>query len=291
MNATYEGPEEAGESVSARKRLAIWTFSQKGGIGKTTLERAMRALARMHGTPSAAFDGEGPEGQFTQFEGTRNEFNELLDEKLQTIVPQDPLVGCYPFDVKDNRQRDLIVNLAANPYDLVFVDFPGGTLDQLQSIGFGPDGVSEIVEAWTDNGFQVVVVVPIGPLLYSVRSVSKAMDHFKGANVLVAMMGAFVDFEEDFIQYYGYVDSDGEQQHGNTRKRLLSPEEGGREMFVPKLSARTYSLLDARSLSFDAALDQPVKLVPDADKRRIRTYLKAVRSALPDDIRIAICGE
>jgi hypothetical protein len=289
MSVTYEASVEDQNPGAVRKRLAVWTFSQKGGIGKTTLERALRAMARMHNVSSAAFDGEGPEGQFTQYEGTRDENGVLLDSSLNTVVVQDPANGCFPFNIKDVRQRDLIVNLAANPYDLVFVDFPGGTLDQLQAIGHGDDTISEIVGAWTDVGFQVVILVPIGPLNFSVRSVGKALDHFVGADVLVAMMGAFVDMDvrEDFIQYFGYTDGLGVQQHGHTRKRLL--EAGGREMFVPKLSTRTYSLMDALSVPFDVALNTPA--VPEADKMRIRQYLRNIKEALPADIRRAICGQ
>ena len=241
----------------------------------------------MHGVQAAAYDGEGAEGQFTQYEGTRDQNGRLLDQNNRLVVEQDPLVGCVPFDIKDVRERDAVANLARTPYDLVYMDFPGGTLDQIKAIGQSEDSVEDLVGLWTDAGFRVVVVVPIGPLMNSIRSVGKAMDYFIGSEILVAMMGAFCEEQKDFVLYYGYEDALGQSKGGVTRKRLI--EEGHREIFIPNLSPSTYSLLDEQSLAYDRALLDPATLL--GDSLRIKGWLRKFREALPSDLASVICGE
>jgi hypothetical protein len=270
-------------------RYAFWTLSGKGGIAKTTFQRVLRSLARMNQIPSAAYDAEGALGQFTKFEATRTPEGALLSVDELPLVDQDPLVGCVPFDIRNRYERDTLVNISDTPANLVFVDFPGGALHSIREIGMAGSSTKDVLAAWLESGFTVVVVVPVGPSDLTVRSIGQALDAFPGARFLVPMIGHFEQRIEKFTDFYGKRDAAGNVISGGTnRQRLL--DAGGQEMFVPDLWKDTYDTLFSLSLPFDRALIAREDVVSKAHKMRIRSYLNAVRNGLPDDLRIAICG-
>jgi hypothetical protein len=243
----------------------------------------------MNGVVSAAYDAEGPTGQFTQYEATRTPDGALLSVDKRPLVDQDPVVGCLPFDIRNRYERDSLINISDTSTDLVFVDFPGGALHNIREMGTGDSSTKDVLQVWQEAGFTVVIVVPIGPSRLTVRSIGEALDDFAGARFLVPLMGHFEQHRDKFDDFFGERDASGNLVSGGLNWRRLQ-EVGGDEMFVPGLWDDTYKALERLSIPFDRALTVPDAIFSKAHKMRIRSYLNAIRNGLPEYLRIAICG-
>ena len=98
-------------------KRVIFVCSQKGGAGKTTFARGLLEALRYEGITVAAYDADGAVGQLLQYEGAR-------DRKGALLPRQDPRVGCGDFDIRDDDDRDILLNALADEPPVLLFDLP-----------------------------------------------------------------------------------------------------------------------------------------------------------------------
>ena len=163
--------------LASGSRTAVWTFSVKGGVGKTTWARGLRALARAAGQPIAAYDGDGMRGGLTRYEALRTVEGELLDPSgRHFLMLQDALEGVVPFYMRDPAQRDMLLNVIDTSFQTFLIDFPGDIEREIEEI---VGATREVIRVYRESGVDVVVVIPITTEPTSINSIEVAFDAFE----------------------------------------------------------------------------------------------------------------
>lgn len=93
-------------------KRAIFVCSQKGGAGKTSFARGLLEVLRFENNRVAAYDADGAVGQLFQYEGQR-------DQQGLLLTKQDPLVGCSHFDIREEDERDILLNVLAEGPEVI----------------------------------------------------------------------------------------------------------------------------------------------------------------------------
>ncbi|TVR63193.1 MAG: hypothetical protein EA420_08005 [Candidatus Competibacteraceae bacterium] len=247
-------------------RRAIFVCSQKGGAGKTTFARALVDVLRCEGHTVAAYDADGHVGQLFQHHGLRDAGGALLPG-------QDPCVGCGFFNIRDDDDRDLLLNALTTAPPLILFDLPGGVVGELGKVldhGAAPRG---LFDEYRDQGYAVTVVVVMTPVQASVRTVQHSIDAFGETVDYVAVLNLAFGDREAFVLFDG-CDRDGLRLPTSRGKHALHAC-GGAIITLPALHPRTYALLDIHNLGFvEAAQDRgPGARLPAADRARVRRWL------------------
>jgi hypothetical protein len=256
---------ETNGKTTSNKR-AIFVVSQKGGVGKTTWARAYLDLARKAGVNVAAYDADGQVGQLLQYHGTRT------GGRLDT--DQDPVKGVGYFDVRDDKQRDELINALSLQADVILMDMPGGSVQEMAKVlGDGkkddPDASRALVRAYKKYGYEVVVVVVISNVISSVRTVSETVNLFGDeAKYVVVKNKAFGDADE-FVVFEGYKDAQGQKRHGKGREAI--GKAGGEVIVMPRMQPNTYGIVDVESVPFTKVGELEHILL--ADKMRVDQWL------------------
>lgn len=247
------------------KKFAIFVLSSKGGPGKTTWARSYLDVARTAGLTVAAYDCDGGVGQLIQYYGSRDANGALLKD-------QDAMSGVATFDVRQERERDEIVNALpaakAAKADILLFDLPGGAVQELKRI-FG--STETLFEAVRRNGYEPVVVVVITPALKSAQNVKVIVNEF-GSQVgkYVVVKNLAFSSGETFKHYDAPRADDAGNPVPSEGKRTLH-DAGGVEIVMPRLEPDAYWDLDAKSLGFTDAVRK--KLVSYADELRIDEFI------------------
>lgn len=243
-------------------RRAIFICSQKGGAGKTTFARGLVECLRAEGQVCAAFDADGQVGQLLQHEGERDQHGDLKPL-------QDPLTGCAYFDIRDDDDRDILINALSLDAPLIVFDLPGGVVMELGKVideGALPDG---LVGEYSRAGYAVTVVIVMTPVLASVRTVQTLLHCFIGGVDFVAVKNLAFGAIDDFVLFDGIASST--EQHPISKGKQALQERGGKIITLPALKSRTYALLDMYSLRFVDAIND--ERMPRADQMRVRQWL------------------
>jgi len=253
-----------------KKRRAIFVIGEKGGSGKTTFARALLDRMRRDKKTVAAYDGDGAVGQFFQYYGQR-------DEEGQLLTKQSPTEGVVPFDVRDDHQRDTLMNVLdeTDHPDAILVDLPGGSLPEMKRLFAG--GAPALMQEYASEGFTPVIVVVMSPLLGSARSVKEAIDEFGTVPEYVAVKNLGFGEAADFILFDGYTDPESEEVRGGKGKAALEWMDGA-VVEMPYLKSRTYALMDLYSLSFSGAVSD--RRLTRADRSRVQHWMKTFDDAL-----------
>jgi hypothetical protein len=247
-------------------RRAIFVCSQKGGAGKTTFARGLVEVLRSEGQTVAAYDADGNVGQLFQHEGLR-------DAHGQLIPHQDPCAGCGFFNIRDDDDRDILLNALADEPPLILFDLPGGVVGELGKVvdhGAAPHG---LFRAYQEQGYALTVVVVMTPVQASVRTVQDSITAFGAAVDYVAVKNRAFGAEEAFLLFDGCAHPDLQFPVSQGKRALLAQD--GAIITLPVLPPRSYALLDVYSLRYlDAVEGRGIGArMPLADRIRVRQWL------------------
>jgi len=249
------------------KKRAIFVVSQKGGVGKTTWARAYLDMARKAGVVVAAYDADGQVGQLMQYHGTRT--NGKLD------LEQNPLTGVGYFDVRDEKQRDELINALNLESDVILMDMPGGSVQEMAKVlGDGkkddPEASRALIRAYVKEGYEVIVVVVISNVISSVRTVGETVSLFGDEARYVVVKNEAFGAADEFLIFEGYKDAQGNKRHGKGREAIEKMH--GEVVVMPKMRADTYGVIDVESVSFSNVRD--IAYINRADKMRVEQWLE-----------------
>ena len=252
-------------------RRAIFVLSQKGGVGKTTWCRAWLDAARASGLRVAAFDADGQVGQLVQYYGTR-------DENSRLVPNQDPFTGVGYFDVRDPKQRDMLVNASDLDADVILMDMPGGSVQELDKVLGDGSNSKSVLQAYVDAGYEPVVVVVINHMIASIRTVGESVKAFGDLPRYVVVKNLGFAEEGDFVVFDGFTDDKtGEKRYGKAQELLSSVK--GEILTMPRMEGRTYALLDVDSMPFSS-----ITALPTADRLRVKNWVERFRKSLSNSV-------
>ncbi|KQM96355.1 hypothetical protein ASE77_18870 [Sphingomonas sp. Leaf226] len=253
----------------ALQKSTIAALTHKGGVSKTTINRATTEVTRSHlsapgGYRVVAMDGDGDNGQYQSFLGTRDANGKLAPD-------QDPAIGVGSFDARSNRERGVLLDMAERDEELLVFDLPGGALSDMVELNETLTA-RDLVDVHRECGRRFVALLPITPLLASISSVLTAIELFGPDADYLVVKNMAAGKEEDFVLWQeGIVNRHGRHIGGKARAALETVN--GRVLELPALNAGIYARIDALGLSFTEALSSP--LLPLSQRLSCRRWLHA----------------
>jgi len=271
--------------LASGSRTAVWTFSVKGGVGKTTWARGLRALARAAGQPIAAYDGDGMRGGLTRYEALRTVEGELLDPSgRHFLMLQDALEGVVPFYMRDPAQRDMLLNVIDTSFQTFLIDFPGDIEREIEEI---VGATREVIRVYRESGVDVVVVIPITTEPTSINSIEVALDAFEDMVRYIVVKNLSSGSPDAFKEWSDFRDEYRRSENPRLRKRFESLR--GETIAMPGMLPQMRKLMEQQQMPFDALLRN--EMTKTADKARIRVWLERFQEALPAWFNEAVLGE
>lgn len=263
------------------KRVLLMTTSMKGGGGKSTLANAIVDYARRTELPMAAYDADGAIGSLSDMHASRD-----ADGKL--IAIQDPLLGVVGYNIRD-ESRPMLFNSLEQGHACILHDMAGGSLMDMQRIFDDQGSLKNFSRALNAAQTRPVFLHVVTPDASTVASVARHLDLMddlgelaKHASHIAVLNRHGNRKDQDFPDWYGYVDAEGTSRGGKTRARLLA--NGGAELDLPSMNDRTAALVKALRIPFSAAIDD-IRL--DAhDRQRVRMFTQDFEEALTQDVRV-----
>jgi len=194
------------------------------------------------------------------------------DRKGVLVPRQDPRVGCGHFDVRNDDDRDLLLNALADRPPVVLFDLPGGVVGELGKVldeGEAPRGLFGEYRA---RGYAVTVAVVMTPVKASVRTVQHSIECFGNAVSYLAVKNLAFGDPDSFLNFDGCAQGPVNLGESDGKKALLA--RGGHILHLPRLDPRTYAWLDVWDLGFVEAIEgrRPQRRLPEADRARLKRW-------------------
>ena len=250
------------EQVSVKRLLGI--VSGKGGVGKTMTARALLDVMRSEGVKAAAFDADGAVGGLVRLYGTRADDGAIVET-------QDPFEGVAFYDLRSDRDRNMLLDSIALQAGVILHDLPGGSTVDLTRIVDGGDGVTGLLDTLDLHSIRMTLLHVVDNEIESAQSVGAHLDLFGNRVDHVAVL----NMREcrslaDFPYWKGYLDNAGVERYGKARKRLL--DGGGKEVLLPALPPATRAKINAERLPFSKAALSPTLTI--TEKAHVAKFLR-----------------
>ena len=198
------------------KPTLILIGADKGGVGKTTLSRALLDFLARHDMPSRAFDTECPRGSLKRFHPDITEVIDFTDVADQMKV----------LDTLDSTDaRVTLVDLKAGNLSL--------SLDTFERIG--------VLEAARNGQFNLGLFHVVGSSIASLEEISEVARYVNGMEYIVARNAVN---DTNFFEW-----------DQKTYKKYFSRLNSAHEIDIPKLNEMAYEQVDLAGLTFKDFID------------------------------------
>jgi hypothetical protein len=216
-------------------RRAIFFVASKGGVGKSVSSRGLIDLIRMSTTRKvSAWDLDGGTGS------------------LALYYDEDPIHGVGLNNVSDPSETDWLEAMYDESVDDVILDVPGGKTDALYQTFTG--GPADLVKFIDRANRKTVLVTVIGTDKDSVATVLHSIETFGTSVTHVVLKNGFWGSEDSFVIFDGIKTDSGQARFGNIRK--AAERINASIIYLPRVDARTYSLLNYDDITFARARNE-----------------------------------
>ncbi len=218
------------------KPTLILVGADKGGVGKTTIARALLDFLGRRNVLARAFDTENPRGTLHRFHPGATEIIDIED-------------------VAD--QMKILDTMEEAPERVTVVDFKAGalgrTLDIFERIG--------VFEAARDGVFDIGMFHVVGPAVASLDELQEVNRYVNGIDYVVA---------RNFINDTNFFEWDEA-----TYKKYFANLNNAHEIEVPKLNEMAYEAVDLGGLTFsDFAANRTIAGEPANHSFTLRGYVR-----------------
>jgi hypothetical protein len=198
------------------KPTVILIGADKGGVGKTTLSRALLDLLARKDIPARAFDTEHPRGSLKRFHPDITEIIDFTDVADQMKV----------LDTLDSTDaRVTVIDLKAGNLSL--------SLDTFDRIG--------VLEAARAGQFNLGLFHVVGSSIASLEEISEIAKYVNGMEYIVARNAVN---DTNFFEW-----------DQKTYKKYFSRLNSAHEIDIPKLNEMAYEQVDLSGLTFKDFID------------------------------------
>jgi hypothetical protein len=194
----------------------ILVGADKGGVGKTTLARALLDFLARKNVPVRAFDTEHPQG-------TLKRFHPGLTEVIDFTNVADQMKVLDTLDTANVRVT--LVDLKAGNLSIA--------LDTFDRIG--------ALEAARNGQFEIGLFHVVGPAIASLEEIGEISKYIAGIDYIIA---------RNFINETNFFEWDQK-----THKKYFSKGHSANEIDVPRLSEMAYEQADLAGVTFDEFID------------------------------------
>ena len=242
-----ESVSERNSSDCSRALRLLWITGGKGGVGKSTLARALAHILPSAGVNVALFDGDPENAQLFRF------YQNVGDGVVRTPLAKRD--GCDDILAVMDEQRP----------GVVLVDAPAGGSQILLHLQEESGFLSEVAAL----GYAVTVVTVITPVMDSVNMVVQALATTEGHEVQqVVVKNLFFGQPDDFDLF------------DESKTKVAFDAADGVVLLMRDLLGKTFTAIDKKSLSFEQALSKQGG-VPYGDRARLKQWL----THLSDQVR------
>lgn len=198
------------QSLPSMKPVVFIVGADKGGVGKTTVSRALLNFLQRHGVPTRAFDTETPKGTLIRFY-----------PELTTVV-----------DIASVEDQMKILDSLQLGAEVTVIDIRAGqlrnTLKVLDDIGF--------LEAARNGEVTFCLVHVLGSSVASLDEIEEIAPFVRDCEYVLA---------RNFINDSGFFEWDRE-----TYEKYFDPSVQALEIIVPKLNELAYEKVDLANAPF-----------------------------------------
>ena len=198
------------------KPTLILVGADKGGVGKTTISRALLDFFARKNILTRAFDTENPRGTLKRFYPGITEIVDLGNVAHQMRI----------LDTLDTANVPVTV-----------VDFKAGNLsyalDVFERIG--------VLEAARNNAFNLGLFHVVGPSIASLDEISEIAPYLQGVSYVVA---------RNFINETNFFEWDDA-----TQQKYFAKIPKAQEISIPKLNEMAYEQVDLAGVTFKDFVD------------------------------------
>lgn len=198
------------------KPTVILVGADKGGVGKTTISRALIDFLTRNEVPVRVFDTEFPRGSLHRFYPDKSRIVDLTNVQAQ---------------------MQLLDTLETADVDVSIVDFRAGNLsvalDIFERIG--------VLKAARDGVFNLGLVHVVGPSVASLEEISEVARYVSGLDYVLA---------RNFINETNFFEWDAK-----TYKKYFGNVNEANEIIVPKLNEMAYEQVDLAGVTFNNFTD------------------------------------
>jgi hypothetical protein len=223
---------------STGTKKVFFTISDKGGVGKTILARALLDYLITKGESVVAFDTDKSVGQLKQY----------YENHSPRVV--------FDFNIRDEVESLNLIDVLDGIGDTQYVifDLPGGALYNLLRIDKNATTCAFITEAMAKRGYELNLLVPITPFSASIHSVRKLIGQFgPNARYHVFKQIAFIQGSRKVFELWETVPS---YQEGEL-ERDFAIANGANIYEMPEMAANIMARIDLCNVPFSVATDMP----------------------------------